>query len=117
MAEFPVERNHPQPPLDGKTLKPEHFNRLWEIYSLPGVPFPSLKWQGSLQKLALARNDIAHGNLPYHEVFQEAGRGVSDIEAYVTDVSDFATHLVQTWVTYLRDEMYLVEIARAPTLP
>ncbi|MFF7953799.1 HEPN domain-containing protein [Streptomyces griseorubiginosus] len=109
VASFPIERSHPQPPLDGKTLKPEHFFRLWQIYQLPGSPFPNPRWPGALQKLALARNDLAHGNLPYHEIFQQAGRAVPNIESYVNDVSDFAAHFVATWNTYLENEAYIVQ--------
>ncbi len=107
-AKFPIEKKHAQPPLDGKTLKPEHFFRLWQIYKLPEEPFPNQRWPGALQKLALARNDIAHGNLPYHEIFQQAGRSVADIETYVTQIGEFAAHFVDAWTKYLRAEMYLV---------
>nr|WP_143657612.1 MAE_28990/MAE_18760 family HEPN-like nuclease [Streptomyces sp. alain-838] len=109
LAKFPIERKHPQPPLDGKTLKPEHFFRIWQIYKLPEEPFPDQRWPGALQKMALARNDIAHGNLPYHEIFQQAGRSVPDIEGYVSRVGDFAGHFVRVWNKYLRSEMYLVQ--------
>jgi hypothetical protein len=109
VAKFPIERSHPQPPLDGKTLKPEHFYRLWQIYQLPGDPFPNPGWPGSLQKMAMARNDLAHGNLPYHEIFQQAGRSIKDIESYVASVSDFSSHFVDSWNKYLASEDYLVK--------
>ncbi|MFF9200533.1 HEPN domain-containing protein [Streptomyces sp. NPDC014986] len=112
VAKFPIEKSHPQPPLDGKTLKPEHFYRLWQIYVLPGDPFPNPRWPGSLQKMALARNDLAHGNLPYHEIFQQAGRSISDIEGYVSSVGDFASHFVDSWNEYLAEESYLVKPGR-----
>jgi hypothetical protein len=107
-AKFPIERSHPQPPLDGKTLKPEHFYRLWQIYQLPGAAFPDVRWPGALLKLAMARNDLAHGNLPYHEIFQQAGRSIPEIESYISSVSDFASHFVRSWNLYLHDESYLV---------
>ncbi|MFG2890468.1 HEPN domain-containing protein [Streptomyces sp. NPDC048248] len=109
VAKFPIEKSHPQPPLDGKTLKPEHFYRLWKIYQLPGDPFPNPGWPGSLQKMAMARNDLAHGNLPYHEIFQQAGRSIREIEYYVASVSDFSSHFVDSWNRYLASEDYLVK--------
>ncbi|MGF3132784.1 MAE_28990/MAE_18760 family HEPN-like nuclease [Streptomyces albidoflavus] len=106
-VELPVNRKQAQPPLDGKTLKPEHFNRLWEIYGIPGISFPFATWGASLQKLAMLRNDVAHGNIPYVEVFQQAGVAVSDIERYVDDVVEFLIHLVDSWCLYLSGSGYL----------
>ncbi|MFE6526835.1 HEPN domain-containing protein [Streptomyces sp. NPDC057794] len=104
---LPIELRHAQPPLDGRTLRPEHFNRIWEIYGLPGAAFPSAAWGASLQKMALFRNDVAHGNIPYVEIFQQAGRSVTDVERYVNDISEFAIHLVTAWVDYLTTQGYL----------
>jgi hypothetical protein len=107
IAVFPIEHRSPQPPLDGKTLKPEHFQRLWAIYSLPGYAFPQSAWYASLTKLSFARNDLAHGNLPFHEIFQQAGRSVDDVEQYVGDMELFARHFIDSWYEYIRDEGYL----------
>jgi hypothetical protein len=107
IAVFPIERNYPQPPLDGKTLRPEHFERLWAIYSLPGYAFPRSTWNASLAKLALARNDLAHGNLAFYEIFQQAGRSVADIERYVNDIEGFTNHFIDSWWEYINDEGYL----------
>ncbi|GAB3177686.1 hypothetical protein GCM10027162_27830 [Streptomyces incanus] len=57
----------------------------------------------------MARNDLAHGNLPYHEIFQQAGRSIKDIESYVSNVSDFSSHFVDSWNEYLAGEEYLVK--------
>jgi hypothetical protein len=107
-AEFPVEKKTAQPPLDGKTLKPEHFNRVWEIYGLSGISFPMATWSASLQKMALIRNDVAHGNMPFHEIFQQGGRTVREIEGYVDDIGEFAIHLSESWAFYLRAEGYRI---------
>ena len=106
IAVFPILNNHPQPPLDGKTLKPQHFERLWSIYSIPGYAFPKSTWNASLTKLSLARNDLAHGNLPFYEIFQQAGRSVSEIERYVNDIADFIAHFVNSWEDYMDNERY-----------
>ncbi|MFF0432393.1 HEPN domain-containing protein [Streptomyces sp. NPDC004327] len=106
-AEFPINRKQAQPPLDGKTLKPEHFNRLWEIYGLPGVSFPVASWGASLQKMAMLRNDVAHGNIAYTEIFQQAGVAIADVERYVDDIVEFLIHLVDSWSQYLNARGYL----------
>ncbi|MEU8804911.1 MAE_28990/MAE_18760 family HEPN-like nuclease [Spirillospora sp. NPDC048819] len=105
--DLPLERKHAQPPLDGRTLRPEHFNRIWEIYGLSGEAFPVAAWSASLQKLALFRNDVAHGNISYMEVFQQAGRSVSDVERYVNDINEFVIYLATSWVDYLEAQDYL----------
>ena len=107
LAQFPVERRRAQPPLDGKTLKPEHYYRLWSIYTLPGEPFPVASWTGSLLKLSSARNDLAHANLPYMEIFQQAGRGPTDVENYIDDVAAFTEHFVSTWYEYIDESKFL----------
>ncbi|MFJ9189357.1 MAE_28990/MAE_18760 family HEPN-like nuclease [Streptomyces globisporus] len=106
-VDLPVNRRQAQPPLDGKTLKPEHFNRLWEIYGIPGHSFPSATWGTSLQKMAMLRNDVAHGNISYVEIFQQAGVSLSDVERYVDDIVEFLIHLVESWCRYLSATGYL----------
>jgi hypothetical protein len=116
-SRFPVvKKGAPQPPLDGRTLKPEHFHRIWEIYQLPDQPFPVLAWQGHLVKMASARNDLAHGNLPYPEVFREAGRSVSSVEQYVGTIRGLSTHFADKWIQYLIEERYLIPEHRSTSL-
>lgn len=107
LTKFPIMRKTSQPPLDGKTLKPPHFHHLWQVYGLPGVPFPAVSWEGSLLKIALARNDIAHGNSHFREIFLQPGREAADIERYLNDLSLFAIHLVAEWEVYLTRRLYL----------
>ncbi|MFD4672207.1 MAE_28990/MAE_18760 family HEPN-like nuclease [Lentzea sp. NPDC058450] len=103
---LPVERKSAQPPLDGRTLRPEHFYRIWDIYGLDGDAFPMVSWATSLQKLALLRNDIAHGNVPFGEVFQQGGTSRAEVEKYLDEVSYFVTHFVLEWIAYLCRQGY-----------
>jgi hypothetical protein len=102
-----VIRSGPQPPLDGRTLTPKHFYRLWQIYNLPATPFPVLAWEGSLQKLALLRNDVAHGNLPIDEIFSQPGRSLASIQGYMNDIGLFAINFTDAWEQYLTSHGYL----------
>jgi hypothetical protein len=104
---LPIMTKTAQPPLDGRTLRPEHFSRIWAIYGLPGAPFPYISWEASMLKLAGARNDLAHGNVPFDEVFQAAGMGITHIESYVNDIAAFSIHLTTAWVDYLDNERFL----------
>jgi hypothetical protein len=105
--ELPISAKGPQPPLDGRTLRPEHYYRIWAIYGLPGDAFPSVSWAASLQKLALLRNDLAHGNLPFAEIFQQAGVTVPEVENYIDDLAEFSIHLISAWSQYLELRLYL----------
>jgi len=104
---LPIEMKTVQPPLDGRTLRPDHFYRIWSIYGLPGAAFPVVSWEASMLKMAGVRNDLAHGTVPFHEVFQSAGMRISDVERYVSDIIEFALYLVTTWVDYLDSRQYL----------
>ncbi|WP_338597127.1 HEPN domain-containing protein [Saccharopolyspora sp. SCSIO 74807] len=108
IIQLPVTKGSIQPPLDGKTLKPEHYYRIWAIYGLPNDTFPQVSWGASLQKAALMRNDIAHGNLPFAEIFKQAGSSSPEVERYVDEVSAFAQHFTDTWITYIAQRQYLV---------
>lgn len=99
----------PQPPLDGRTLTPKHYHRLWQIYGLPEGPFPAVSWEGSLQKLALLRNDIAHGNLPIGEIFAQAGRSAPEIQSYINDIGLFSINFADHWESYLTNQGYLAQ--------
>ena len=81
---------------------------MWSIYQLPGSAFPVLSWEGSLQKLALLRNDVAHGNLAIEEIFAQPGRSLVEIRAYVNDIGMFAMSFVEAWERYLSEQAYLV---------
>lgn len=107
LFKLPLPRKGPQPPLDGGTLKPSHFNRLWAIYGLPDIAFPDPSWAASLQKLAGLRNEIAHGTSSFADIFSQAGATIPEIERYIDDVSSFSIHLIENWTLYLADELYL----------
>lgn len=102
-----VDRPRAQPPMDGKTPKPEHFALIWEVYGLPSVPFTKGSWQTTLRKLSGVRNDLAHGNLPYEEIFQTAGLRLSDVEGYLDDLAQFSLHFTESWEEYLKSSSYL----------
>lgn len=108
-----VGRPKAQPPLDLKTPKPEHFALVWATYGLPGEPFTTGSWQTTLRKLSGIRNDLAHGNVPFNEVFQTAGLQESDVEGYLADLAHFAIHFATSWVTYMSSSSYLARGAQS----
>lgn len=107
LAIMPLPTRGPQPPLDGRTLTPAHFLRVWQIYGLDGDPVPDLASSQTLQKLSGLRNDIAHGNLPFSEIFRTAGTSAASIEGYLTQMSLFVIHLAYAWSGYATGRSYL----------
>lgn len=91
-------------PLDGRTLRPEHFETIWRIFGLPGVPLPSGRHSFALNDLADGRNAVAHGRS------SPSAFGRSKVMADVLRIVDFIEDVVlETAVaadTYLRAHQY-----------
>lgn len=107
VAAMPLPARGPQPPMDGKTLTPSHFQRLWDVYGLDGDPFPELAWATTLTKLSGLRNDIAHANLPFSEIFRTAGTTSPSVERALDQMNNFVIHLTVTWTSYVASQHYL----------
>jgi len=107
IATLPIPTKGAQPPLDGKTLTPAHFNRIWTVLDIPGDPLPALAIQPTLTKLKGLRNDIARANLPCEEVLHTAGTTVPAIEKYMDHMTDLVIHLADNWERYTLDQGYL----------
>lgn len=114
-----VDVRHAPPPLDGKTPTVRHFTLIWSVYGLPDTPFPKAPWLGTLKKLALARNDLAHGNVPYEEFFLARGYDFLDVERYMNDLEGLMKHYASIWDTYISARGYLAQPGHplSPHLP
>ena len=97
-----------QPPLDGKTLTPRHFDRIWSIYGLAGQWFPNVRCAMTLTKLRGLRNDLAHGNIPFADVFSQPGMTSIEIEAYIADICELFIHLPYAFSDHLTKRSYLI---------
>lgn len=97
----------PQPPLDGRTLKPHHFQRVCSVYGIPVSSVISTHETLSLKKLSNARNDIAHGNVPFHEVFSRAGFLSDEIRADLDSFDVIGYGLVRAFDQYILGGCYL----------
>lgn len=49
-------------PLDGRTIRGEHFDIIWIVFGLPGASLPGPQHRVALKDLAEGRNEIAHGH-------------------------------------------------------
>jgi hypothetical protein len=101
----PVELDATHVPLDGRTIRPEHFHAIWRVFGLPGSPMPSPTHALALSNLADSRNDVAHGNEPIAKV---AGRKSSpDMVRFIARVEEVAIHLYDAAQTYLVGAQYM----------
>jgi hypothetical protein len=110
-ARLPLPRLGPQPPLDGGTPNPSHYARIWTLYGIRGSPFPGIRWPMTLRKLSGTRNDIAHGKLPFYEIFQAPGLTIADVEGYLEDMASFVTHLAISLSLYIDETQFAVASA------
>jgi len=98
-------RHGPQPPLDGRTIQLRHLELVWRTLGLAD-PIPSASAVGSLKKLTLLRNEIAHRNESIVEVFRAAGRTADDIATYIDDVILVILHIGDQWSDYAARSAY-----------
>lgn len=92
-------------PLDGRTLKPEHFETVWLVFALPAPSLP-----GPLHKLALTdlgewRNRLAHGE--EDPVRFGRHKTVCELRRTVQMVEDIAEHLFLAGDQYMSAKGYL----------
>lgn len=98
----------PQPPLDGRTIRESHFERVWNLLSLPGEPFPSAQASTSLNALSVLRNDIAHGNEPIEEIFhiQVAEKSSRKLLRHLQEIEKLVDHTSLNFSEYGRLRLY-----------
>lgn len=99
----------PQPPLDGRTLKPNHLVRIGAVYGIDVASFIQTHETLSLKKLSDARNDIAHGNLPFHAVFSRVGFQADDIRSDLDAFDEIGYRFVGAFAGYIEREDYMAQ--------
>jgi hypothetical protein len=92
-------------PLDGRTLRPQHFEVVWEVFGFSGSCLPSAIHRLALTEVANFRNDLAHGNVDPDDV--QRNKTFTDVCRMVTHVEDIAEHLLAASESYLADAGYL----------
>ena len=97
----------PQPPLDGRTLKPHHLQRICIVYGIEVDSIIHTHQTLSLKKVSDARNDIAHGNMPFHAVFARAGFLADDIRADLDSFDEIGYRMVVAFDGYLSRRDFL----------
>ncbi|GHG10233.1 hypothetical protein GCM10017783_23370 [Deinococcus piscis] len=91
-------------PLDGKTIRPEHFETIWGVFGFSGSYMPSPRHALALNNLADSRNTVAHGD----EVPERFGRTktATDISRLLDLSEEIIIHLIATIEKYIDEEDY-----------
>jgi hypothetical protein len=93
-------------PLDGRTLRPHHFDVIWSVFGFPGASMPSLLHRFALTDLAEGRNDIAHGDED-PAIFGRK-KSMPDLKRLVDRVEDSVLHLALAADNYLQTAQFKV---------
>jgi hypothetical protein len=92
-------------PLDGRTIRPEHFTTVWGVFGFSGPPLPGPRHVLALRDVADSRNAVAHGS---EEPQAVAGQmSVSDTIQLLTRVEEVILHLYYAAVDYLDNSRYM----------
>lgn len=91
-------------PLDGRTLRAEHFETLWLVFGFPGPALPDPRHRTALKDLAEGRNNVAHGNVD-PVIFGKA-KATSDVRNLTNHIEDITSHLFATMDDYLNRQLY-----------
>jgi len=86
-------------PLDGRTIRPEHIDVIWEVFGFSTPAFPSIVSRLALTELADTRNSIAHGeDIPARiggqKSVSEMLSLIDRIETVVISIWTAATHYI-----------------------
>jgi hypothetical protein len=86
-------------PLDGRTLRGEHFDTMWLVFGFSGPSLPSPRHRASLKELADGRNEVAHGNSD--PVLFGKTKATSDLVRLAERVDDVICHALSAMDEYL----------------
>ena len=101
----PVLFDYEHKPLDGRTVRPRHFEVLWAVFSLPGNPLPSLIHKTALSEIAEIRNRLAHGEVSPLTIGRLKTR--DEILRRVDQTEEILEHLILSAQDYLDKNQYI----------
>lgn len=103
-GDSPVTMSEDVLPLDGRTIRGEHFDNIWLVLGLSGCSLPSPRHRLALKDLADGRNTVAHG----HSDPTSFGRtkATADVLSLIKHVDDVITHFLCELDTYLDNKRF-----------
>ncbi|QKW01026.1 MAE_28990/MAE_18760 family HEPN-like nuclease [Streptomyces sp. NA02536] len=91
-------------PLDGRTIRLDHLETIWEVFGFPGSSIPSPLHALALRDLADARNKVAHGEEKASTV--AGNKSVTDTLKLFGRVEEVITHFWDAATDYLANQSY-----------
>jgi hypothetical protein len=100
----PADFSHAEKHLDGKTIRPIHFELLWTVFGLDGAAIRTTSDRAALEELAELRNAIAHGREKASSV--AARKSAADILGTISRVEAHIQHVEDRVDDYLQMQRY-----------
>lgn len=91
-------------PLDGRTIRAEHFDTIWLVLGLSTPSVPSPLHRIALKDLADGRNELAHGHID--PVMFGRSKATSDVLRIIKRVEEIIIHLLTTLDDYVANKEY-----------
>lgn len=91
-------------PLDGRTIRPDHLETVWDVFGFPGNSIPSPLHALALRDLAEARNKVAHGEERASKVAGE--KSIPDMLKLFERIEEIVTHFWEATTDYLSRQSY-----------
>ena len=92
-------------PLDGRTLRPQHFETIWAVFGFSEPVLPSPLHKLALTELADFRNKLAHGSVDPEEI--QRTKTFREVTRMVEHAEDIVVHLATAEEEYLANSGYL----------
>lgn len=92
-------------PLDGSTLRPDHFRTVWKVLGFDGNPLPSPLHGLSLMDLADTRNRLAHGE--DDPITVGRSKALPDVARLTLRIEEIALHTCLTAEDFLSNKRFL----------
>ena len=91
-------------PIDGRTIRADHLETIWQTFGLAGNPIPHPKFKLALADLADGRNNLAHGEVD--PVAFGRRKSIYDTQKIVDIVEELAIHIYDATMHYLAANGY-----------
>lgn len=92
-------------PLDGRTIRAEHFDTIWLVLGIPSASVPSPLHRIALRDLADGRNEVAHGHTD--PVAFGRTKVTADMLRLTKRVDDVITHLLTELDLYVDRRLFV----------
>ncbi|MCR6666548.1 MAG: MAE_28990/MAE_18760 family HEPN-like nuclease [Methyloversatilis sp.] len=91
-------------PLDGRTIRGEHFDTIWLVLGLNTPSLPSPLHRIALRDLADGRNEVAHGHID--PVTFGRSKATKDMLRIASRVDEIIMHLLGSLDSYIDKKQY-----------